>query len=126
MTATFPNDAPTHECLVRYGDAPMSGTFGIYRFWYTQATSDQWAHAPLSSNFPQDATMVYGDQRVIYNAGVRYAGSMTTSSSYGPVPNLKMCGYAIDFPSDDRLLGATRANIDWPIRDAAAQREQIA
>jgi hypothetical protein len=35
MTSTFPNDAPARECLVRFGEAPASGTMGTYRIWVT-------------------------------------------------------------------------------------------
>jgi len=121
----FPAEAPARECLVRFGDPTPPGSFGVYRIWYTAATSNQWLVAPFTSNEPYDMTFVYGQHRIIYNAGVRDAGSLGTVTHY-EVPGQTMCAYALDFPSDDPFLGAREATLDWPIRDETGQREQVA
>lgn len=122
---TFPDEAPERECLVRFGDPTPGGSFGVYRFWYTAATSNRWYEAPFTSNEPYAVTLVYGQQRIIYHAGACYAGSLGTVSSY-IAPGRTMCGYELELPSDDRLLGATEVRLDWPIRDETGQREQVA
>jgi hypothetical protein len=33
--ATFPDDAPVRECLIRFGEAQPAGTFGTYHLWFT-------------------------------------------------------------------------------------------
>ena len=68
--STFPNDAPLRECLVRFGETnPNTGRVGTYHFWITQATNQRWSTREKNSNEPLDATFVYGNSRVIYNAG---------------------------------------------------------
>ena len=44
-TGTFPNDAPTRECLVRVGEVQPTGNFPVYRLWMTQATFNTWNNA---------------------------------------------------------------------------------
>jgi hypothetical protein len=57
-------------------------------------------------------TFVYGNQRVIYNAGARYSGSSAHQDMGGPdyspigTPN----HYALDMPGDDLLLGTDNFN----------------
>src|SRR5262249_6454944 len=41
-SASFPNDAPTRECLVRFGELQPAGNFPVYRIWMTQATLTTW------------------------------------------------------------------------------------
>jgi len=126
----YPGDVEKCECLVRFGETPMTNaptTFGSYRMWMTAATTNQWSTRLKLHNGPLDITFVYNDTRAIYNAGALYSGSPATSlaGSYnGPMGVI--CGYELAFPSDDRLLGATEAVLDWPIRDNTGQREQVA
>src|SRR6186713_3101789 len=76
------------------------------------------------SNEDLDGTFVYGGRRVVYNAGAHYSGSSYIAPTYNsPVGNL--CGYDINFPEDDAVLGGTHFTLDWPIRDATDQREQL-
>lgn len=124
-TGTFPDDAPQRECLVRFGEAQPGGTLGTYRIWMTQAVRNQWSTREKLNNGPLDVTFVYGNQRVIYNAGSLYTGSPFVSPGYtGPTGAL--CGYAVHFPSDDRFLGADEIKLDWPVRDGSLQMEQVA
>ena len=123
-TTHFPADAPARECLVRVGESTPPGAFGTYRFWLTQASFNAWSNREKLSNENLDATFVYGTNRVIYNIGARYSGSPYTSPGY-TTPTGALCGYALDFPTDDPLLGETRVILDWPIRDNTDQREQL-
>ncbi len=116
--AVFPGDSFQRECVVQYGDGQPTGYFGIYRLWLTAANYNQWASRNRVHNSSVDATFVYGSSRAIYNAGVRYAGTVNTSTyanngtDYN-TPIGKLCGYALDFPADDRFLGATGAGLDY-------------
>ena len=121
----FPTDAPLRECLIRFGETIPSGSFGAYRIWMTAATKSAWngRSYPQVNNRPLDVTFVYNDQRVIYNAGAAYNGSDNTSTLYNG-PDARLCGYTLNFPADDLFLNADEAVLDWPTRDATAQREQ--
>src|SRR5207249_2879928 len=107
VATTFPNDAPTQECLVRFGETiPNTGRIGTYRFWITQATNNRWTSRERNSNEPLDATFVYGNSRVVYNIGTLYSGSPWHTPGYnGPLNNI--CDYVLIFPDDDPLLGTT-------------------
>ncbi|HKS38499.1 MAG TPA: lamin tail domain-containing protein [Verrucomicrobiae bacterium] len=121
----FPNDAPTRECLVRFGEGSPGGGIGVYRMWITQSTLNRWNTRLKLDNGALDATFVYGNQRVVYNIGTLYSGSPWISPGYsGPLGGL--CGYVMQFPPDDVFLGAKDFVLDWPIRDGSAQYEQIA
>ncbi|MBI2948881.1 MAG: lamin tail domain-containing protein [Verrucomicrobia bacterium] len=128
-TTRFPSDAPTRECLVRFGDPPPPGAFGTYRLWITQATATKWATRLKLSNEPLDATFVYGDERAIYNIGALYSGSPYHSPSYS-TPTGSLCNYIFVFPEDDPLLGVTDFKLTAPGNnpgdDETAQREQTA
>ncbi|HUL51050.1 MAG TPA: lamin tail domain-containing protein, partial [Candidatus Nitrosotalea sp.] len=109
----FPNDAPTRECLVRWGDPAQGGNFGTYRIWMTQATLNRWSNREHLSNKPLDCTFVYGNSRVVYNMGGEYSGSPYHSPGFNsPIGNV--CDYLVTFPDDDPLLGETDATLQWP------------
>ncbi|MBN2507232.1 MAG: lamin tail domain-containing protein [Verrucomicrobia bacterium] len=122
----FPAQAPL-ECLVRWGEPSPAGALGVYRLWLTAATLEQWVRREKLSNDPLDTTFVYGDFRVIYNAGAQFSGSPWHSQFYdSPLGN--WCNYALFMPGDDRLLGRTDFRIYYPGNDAddqTAQREQF-
>ena len=126
-STTFPDDAPLRECLVRFGDpAPISG-FGIYRQWFTQSALATWNNRPTLSNERLDGTFVYGNFRVIYNFGSRYAGSPYHQGFGSPLSDGH---YSIEFPLDDLLLGTENFNKvhapgNGPFDDTTIQREQI-
>jgi hypothetical protein len=127
-TTRFPHDAPTRECLVRWGDPGQGGNFGTYRLWITQATFDRWSRREKLSNQPLDGTFVYGTQRILYNLGAQYAGSPWHAPGYD-TPNGNVCDYVLNFPEDDRLLGETDFTLQWPGNgggDNSYQREQTA
>jgi hypothetical protein len=123
-TTFFPADSLTRECLIRVGDVMPTNTFGTYRFWITQASHNFWAAREKMSNEDVDATFVYGTNRVVYNAGARYSGSSYAAPLY-TTPSGAFCGYDIDFPGDDSMLGETHFTLDWPVRDDTDQREQL-
>jgi hypothetical protein len=109
MTRVFPFDAPSRECVIRWGDQQLPGSFGTYRLWLNNGNTSRWTtRLPKLNNSVLDGTFVYNNYRVIYNMRPSYAGSpwhrgqMTT----GPA-GTQRCDYDIEFPVDDRFLGAT-------------------
>ncbi|MCW5552947.1 MAG: lamin tail domain-containing protein [Verrucomicrobiae bacterium] len=124
-TSRFPDDAPARECLVRFGESSPAGTFGVYRLWMTQANINTWAAREKLSNEAMDGTFVYGNSRVVYNAGGRYRGSPFIRPGYNsPIGNL--CAYVWTMPKDDAVLGTDEFNLDTlePGRDNTRQREK--
>jgi hypothetical protein len=111
--STFPNNAPTRECLVRVGEAQPTGNFPVYRLWMTQATLNRWNNNLKLDNSDNDVTFVLGNERVIYNAGARYKGSPYISPGYCGA-TCDRCGYSIAFGDDDLFLGENELVIDWP------------
>src|SRR5512133_2975839 len=61
-TARYPSDAPTRECLVRWGEAQPSGNLPVYRVWMTQATYSAWVSRLELDNTPNNVTFVLGGQ----------------------------------------------------------------
>ncbi len=110
---TFPNDAPTRECLVRVGEVQPTGNFPVYRIWMTQATLNSWNGALKLDNSSYDMTFVLGNERVIYNAMARYKGSPYISPGYCGA-TCGRCGYTMSFPADDPILGGEELVLDWP------------
>ncbi len=92
----FPSDAPTRECLVRWGDVQPPGSFAHYHMWNTTAVNNQRVNA--LDNTYRDCTLVLNNYRVIYNAGFRDKGSPFHGGGGD---------YAVTVPSDDLLLGVT-------------------
>ncbi len=104
VASTFPEDAPIHECLARWGEPIPAGTLGAYHLWMTQATINTWTTRLKNSNTPLDITFVYGNSRVIYNASALYSGSpFHTPGFNGPTGN--PCDYDCSVPADDLFLG---------------------
>jgi hypothetical protein len=112
-TSIFPADAPTRECLVRFGETVPPGNFPVYRLWMTQASFNAWDVRNNLNNTLNDVTFVAGNHRVIYNAGAVYAGSPYIGPSFS-TPTGVRCGYAIELPPDDRFLGDSALQLDWP------------
>jgi hypothetical protein len=96
--STFPPGAPGQECLVRWDDAVPFGSFAHYHLWNTQATENARNAVSDLDNTWRDATLVYGNQRVIYDVGFRDKGSPWHGGS-GDI--------AVTAPTDDLLLGTT-------------------
>jgi hypothetical protein len=118
----FPSDAPTRECLVRWGETQPLGNLGAYRLWQTQANYDLLRSREPLANDPLDATFVYGDQRAIYNISMRGKGSPWHGGSIGN-------DYIFAFPDDDQLLGDTDmalVTVGNSGNDNALQHEQTA
>ncbi|MCL4179863.1 MAG: lamin tail domain-containing protein [Verrucomicrobia bacterium] len=110
-SSLFPHDAPAREGLIRFGEPTPPGRFGIYRLWMTEKNINLWSSREKLSNEPLDGTFVYGNHRVVYNAGGRYRGSPFIRPGYNsPVGNA--CGYVWTLPSDQLFLGADELNLD--------------
>jgi hypothetical protein len=95
-SSVFPSDAPTRECLVRWGDPVPFGTFAHYHMWDTAATESAFNSVGGLDNRMWDTTLVYGNARVIYNAGFRNKGS-PYHNGFGD--------FAVTVPKDELLLG---------------------
>ncbi|MDW7980201.1 MAG: lamin tail domain-containing protein, partial [Verrucomicrobiales bacterium] len=105
-TSRFPPDAPARECLVRWGETLPGGCIGTYRLWLTSSNVAFWTNREKNANDPVDATFVYGNWRAVYNVGALYSGSPFHTPSYnGPVGSFA-CDYEVNFPPDDKFLGA--------------------
>jgi hypothetical protein len=106
------DNGPVRECLVHFGSPIPASSFGTYRFWITQDSINNWAAREVLSNERIPGTFVYGNQRIIYDAGARYSGSPAhqdqAAPDYSPVgtPN----HYTFDVPSDDLILGTDNLN----------------
>ncbi|HEX7861057.1 MAG TPA: lamin tail domain-containing protein [Verrucomicrobiae bacterium] len=96
VSSTFPVNAPVTECLVRWGDTIPFGSFAHYHMWNTAAMDSARAASPDLDNTWYDGTLVYGNQRVIYNIGFRDKGSPYHSGRGD---------FAVTVPKDDLLLG---------------------
>src|SRR5438445_7655444 len=120
------DNAPPRECVVMFGDAIPTASFGTYHLWLTQTNINRWKSLPNLSNESFDGTFVYGN-RVIYNMMARYAGSPYHQQFTSPIGGL--CHYKFIFPDDDKFLGATSFNKihqpgNGPGDDSMVQREQ--
>ncbi len=126
--ATFPAEAPVRECLVRWGEALVNGAMGSYRLWATKTNVDLWSRRVKLSNEPLDSTFVYGNFRVIYNAGAQYSGSPYHAPSY-TTPTGANCDYVFVLPADDLFLGEQELNLLQPGNgggDSTGQQEKHA
>ena len=124
-TSTFPADAPTREALILFGDGDYeTERLGTYRIWMTQATVNAWRAREKMSNERLPVTFVGAGHRVIYTASSWFSGSAFTSPGYDS-PVGRICGYDIEFPSDEHFLGVKQLTLDFPVRDPTAQREQL-
>jgi hypothetical protein len=106
--ALFPNNAPTRECHVGFGENVRSGSIATYRLWVTDANLTYWAARERNSNEGLDATFVYGNSRAIYNAETLYSGSPWHTANHpytGPL-GANTCDYEVNFPADEKFLGS--------------------
>ena len=131
----FPNDAVARECVLRWGDTQMLGSFATYHLWLTAANSNRWTtRFPYLNNAALDGTFVYNTYRSVYNSLPQYAGSPwhRGAQSQGPTGAARV-DFVQNFPPDDLMLGQTDfvlnnpGNPDSPganTSDTSAQTEQ--
>lgn len=112
-TTKFPVDAPSREALVHVGDLQPVSSYGSYRFWMTDQTLSDWITADKISSEIFKGTFVYGNYRVIYDAGSHYAGSPAHSKLYDS-PMGTNCDYQLLLKADDALLDETSLRIQEP------------
>ncbi len=96
QSGLIPVSKPTPEGYIRWGDPAPAGNFAHYHLWSSQA-SENLRTNPLNNTY-RDATLVYGNFRVIYNAGFRDKGSPFHGGGGS---------YAVNNPDDEPLLGVT-------------------
>lgn len=102
-TSTYPADT-RRECLVRWNEPHTSNTFGVYRFWVTAANLAIWQNRSQDSNYSIPCTFVYGNDRVVYGAGIQYGGSPFHCKGFSRPINNGFIDYKLDFPRDDQIL----------------------
>ena len=93
--------APVTGANIRWGDPVPVGSFNHVHAWLTSTQNNLLSNgqdSPLVGgldNTFRDCTLVHGNLRVIYNAGIRRKGSPFTGQA----------DYALTVPGDDLLLG---------------------
>ena len=133
LTRCFPNDAVARECVIRWGDTQMLGSFATYHLWLTAANSNRWyTRFSNLNNSALDGTFVYNNYRSVYNSLPQFAGSpwhrgVQTTGPSGP----NRCDFVQNFPPDDLMLGSTDFVLNNPgnpggtsTSDLSAQTEQ--
>jgi len=91
----FAGAAAASEANIRWGDPVPFGSFEHVHSWTTPTVDAALGGDGLDNTF-RDATLVHGNLRVIYNAGIRRKGSPFTGQA----------DFAMTVPKDDLLLGA--------------------
>ncbi len=128
-TSVFPDQYPEQECIVRFGDGDAFSNLGTYRFWLTQANIDEWSNRVKQSDEYLDATFIYGNERVIYNAGIRWRGSPFIRPTFREPEFYERRGaYRVKFPADEPFLCDDELNMDTlesDDRDPTSMRERI-
>ena len=104
-SSVFPADAPTNECLVRFGEATLASPFGTYRLWLTASNVSRWSNRPFLDNEPLPGTLVLGNFRALPFAQGRYGGS-PAHQGYSASPVTGPASFTFDFPADAPLLGS--------------------
>lgn len=99
--AVYPGAAPVTDAVIGWGDPVPFGTFTHIHTWLTPTMDSLLSDgkdAPLVGgldNTYRDTTLVHGNLRVVYNAGIRRKGSPFTGQA----------DYAMTLPKDDLVLG---------------------
>jgi len=107
--SVFPAGAPTAECLVRFGECATVSTMGSLRIWITSSNLDLWSQRTRFSDEPIDCTLVYGNARVIFNAGLRYGGDVLERNTYGS-PTNGLVSFIVSL-DHDKLLESQELNL---------------
>ncbi len=110
----FPAGAPARTALYAVGLAP-SAKFPTYTILVSE---DEWARflkRPRMSNRLIDATLVYGDSRILYNVGLRRRGSPWTRSARN---------WRVVFGAE-RLDGRGTLTLDGQGGDGTSLRERL-
>ena len=132
FTRCWPSDAVVRECVVRWGEVQMPGDFATYHLWVSAVNSNRWHLRDTQNNTAMDATFVYNNSRVMYNAQPLFSGSPwhRTNAIAGPAGTNRV-DYEMNFPDDDPLLGSTDFVLNNPgnpdrltVSDLSAVAEQ--
>ena len=120
---SFPESVPLHECLVMFGQVDPNGSFPTYRFWVTEANRIEWATRQKLSDTLIPGTLVYGNHRVIHEAGGRYRGSPFIRKSGNP--ETLNTSFVLYSNKDEVLIGSRSFNLDRLEGDDCYQRERV-
>ena len=81
--------------------------------WMTEVNGDYWSWAPRMSNEIIDGTFVYGDFRVVYNAGIRMRGSGWIRARFDdPLRANSVPSFVIKLAKSERVMGSSSFNLD--------------
>ena len=95
-TSLMPVGLPYSEAYIRWDDVQPTGSLAHYHLWSSSATEAK-RTAALNNTY-RDATLVYGNFRVMYNVGFRDKGSPFHSGGGS---------FALSGLDDEPLLGTT-------------------
>jgi Lamin Tail Domain/CotH kinase protein len=98
--SVFPEQAPEHPAILRVGEPLSAGSFATWRVWMTPTDALQGSQMGRLSDEPVSCTVVYGNQRVVHNARIRFAGEMLDRAN----PSLPL-SYVLILPADDKIFG---------------------
>jgi hypothetical protein len=118
-TAVFP---PSGEGLIRVGDTLPTGVFGAYSMWITSTALTAWNGRIPKSNEDFPITLLHNTSRILYASGAHFAMNFENANTN---PLNTHGGYEISLPPGERLFGESSVTLDWPVRDATNQREQL-
>lgn len=119
---------PGRECLVRFGETETFSELAAYRFWMTAANMNEWVNRERQSDEYLDVTFVAGRERAVYNAGIRFRGSLWVRPHLGDPGHYEYrTAYRLKIPADELFLGMDELNLDSleQARDDTLQRERM-
>ena len=123
-TRFYPEDSPTNECLVLFGQSSLGGTLSTLRFWITADTRNTWQNRQVLSDEFLGGTLIHNDCRIIYGASGRFSGSPWGRQARDD-PETWHGHCVFHTPKDDRLLGRTGVNMHSVAGDDSFQREKL-
>lgn len=97
-TSRYP---PLRECVIRFGETASTGDFASWRVWMNSTSAVAWAGQEPGSDELIDCTIVYADQRVVYNASLQRSGDLLERGGAGSIASC-----VLHLPADDAIFGA--------------------
>lgn len=125
-SSRFPKEQPL-TCLIRFGETPDNGSFLNTRIWLGNGALGEWTTRSRFSDEPVDCTIVYNNERVIYNAGIHYWGDVIDRANFS-TPLSDGNRYLVRMPPGETLLGSSTLYLDGATgrNDPTLLREMLA